>query len=182
MANHSGPESCNIIREGDVEALTGETDRPAIEPRNQESGMPTLLSEAEGNTRHGDNRKSCTDPARSESLRMSGSLLHGSREVSFVPAQAGRTGKAKSRKPVTNADEKSDTPIVPWKPPNKGDDPAEVVEGRGVTKGNAEQPPASRTQSRTLSASMGLEGIREIARRNRRVTSVHSSMKSITTG
>ena len=65
MANHSDPESCDIHREVYVEALTVETDRPAIEPRNQESGMPTLLSEAEGNMMHDDNRKSCVDPTRS---------------------------------------------------------------------------------------------------------------------
>ncbi|SRR5712692_4101666 len=46
VANHSGPESCGDFREGVAEALTGETDRSAIEPRNQESGMPTLLFEA----------------------------------------------------------------------------------------------------------------------------------------
>ena len=85
MANHSGPESCGGAREGAAEALTGETDRPAIEPRNQEFGMPTPLSEAEGNTEHGDNRKSCADPTRSETLSMSGSLLHGSWEISAAP-------------------------------------------------------------------------------------------------
>jgi RNA-directed DNA polymerase len=85
VANHSGPESCGGRREAVTEALTGETGRPAIEPRNQESGMPTLLSEAEGNTGHGVNRKSCSDPARSETLSMAGSLLHGSWEISSVP-------------------------------------------------------------------------------------------------
>jgi len=35
VANHSGPESCVCTREGAGEALTGETDRPGIEPRNQ---------------------------------------------------------------------------------------------------------------------------------------------------
>lgn len=37
-----------LHREVKGEALTGETDGPAIEPRNQEFGMPMLLSEAEG--------------------------------------------------------------------------------------------------------------------------------------
>ena|SRR5215469_9392654 len=46
MANHSGPESCGRAREGATEALTGETGRSGIEPRNQESGTSTLLSEA----------------------------------------------------------------------------------------------------------------------------------------
>ena len=49
MANQSGPESCATHREVWGEALTGETGGPAIEPRNQESGMPMLLCEAEGN-------------------------------------------------------------------------------------------------------------------------------------
>ena len=53
MANQPGPESCTLHREVQGEALTGETDGPAIEPRNQEFGMPMLLSEAEGNTEHG---------------------------------------------------------------------------------------------------------------------------------
>jgi hypothetical protein len=35
VANHSGPESCVCVREGAGEALTGGTDRPGIEPRNQ---------------------------------------------------------------------------------------------------------------------------------------------------
>ena len=83
MANHSDPESCGMNREVHAEALTGETGRPAIEPRNQESGMLTLLSEAEGNMLSGDNRKSDGDPARSETLCMPGSLLHGSSEISL---------------------------------------------------------------------------------------------------
>src|SRR6187401_2919370 len=95
VANHSGPESCGGRREAATEALTGETGRPAIEPRNQESGMPTLLSEAEGNTGHGVNRKSCFDPARSETLRMPGSLLHGSWEISSTPAAVGRAGQGR---------------------------------------------------------------------------------------
>ena len=171
MANHSGPESCGVYREVHAEALTGETDRPAIEPRNHKSGMPTLLSEAEGNMVHGVNRKSCTDPTRSETLCMLGSLLHGSSEISSV-SDAGwsdRAGKVKDRNPATDVDEKSDTPIVPKKPLNKGMSPAEMVEGRGVAKGKADESLASRTQSRKYDASTGLEGIRETAKRNRKL-------------
>ena len=62
MANHSDPESCGTHREVDIEALTGETSRPAIEPRNHESGAPTLLCEAEGHSVYDDNRKSCYTP------------------------------------------------------------------------------------------------------------------------
>ena len=169
MANYSGPESCGMHREVHVEALTGETDRPAIEPRNHSSGMPTFLGEAEGNMVHGDNRKLCTDPTRSETLCMSGSFSHGSSEISSVSGARwpDGVGKVNDRNPTIYADEKSDTPIVPKKLPNKGIFPAEAMEGRGVAKGNANESPASRTLSRDISASMGLEGVRETARRNR---------------
>src|SRR5665647_1322471 len=109
-------------------------------------------------------RKTCFDPARSETLSMPGSDLHGSWEISSVPERqaSGGTGKAQSHNPVVYAGEKSDTPVVPEKPPNKGDDPAEEVEGRGVAKGNVSKCPACRTQSRNNSASMGLEGVRVV--------------------
>lgn len=170
MANHSGPKSCGMYREVHVEALTGETDRPAIEPRNQKSGMPTLLSEAEGHMMHDDNRKLCIDPTRSQTLCMSGSLSHGSSEISSASGATwpDRAGKVNDRNPAVYADEKSDTPIVPKKPANKGDTPTERVEGRGVAKGNADESPASRTQSRKHDASTGLEGIREMAKQNRK--------------
>ena len=35
LANHTGPESCEGVREGALEALTGEPAGRAIEPRNQ---------------------------------------------------------------------------------------------------------------------------------------------------
>ncbi len=43
MANHLGSESRVCHREVGCEALTGETDRPAIEPRNYKSGTLTLF-------------------------------------------------------------------------------------------------------------------------------------------
>lgn len=46
--------------------------------------MPTRLRLSEGNTGHGVTRQSCTDPARSKTLGMLGSDLHGSWEVSTV--------------------------------------------------------------------------------------------------
>lgn len=77
-----------------------------------------------------------------------------------------------SHNPVINADEKSDTSIVPRKLANK-DRPmgcsAERMEGRGVTKGNADKHPACRTQSRDYDASMALEGIRKLARKDKNV-------------
>lgn len=168
MANHSDPESCVARRELWGEALTGDIDRPAIEARNQEIGMPTALSYPEGNMEHGDNRKPCSDPTRSKTLRMSGSDLHRSWEILTVPAQhCGLGGEGASHNAAIHAVEKSDTPIVPKKPPNKGQ-PAEAVEGRGVAEGNAQEPPAYRTQRRE-NASMGLECVREAARKDGRM-------------
>lgn len=169
MARHLGPESCAGHREVPGEVLTGETDRPAIEPRNHQSGVPTLLSDAEGNTRHGDNRKSCRDSTRSETLSMPGSQLHGSWEVSFVSGadKPDGAGKATSRKSAVYADEKSDNSVVPRKSSNNGPCPAETMEGRGLAKGNREPSSALRTQSRAGALS-GLPAIRRAARQDRR--------------
>jgi hypothetical protein len=97
--------------------------------------------------------------------------LHRSWEISVVPGAeaSGNPGKAKCHNPGITAAEKSDTPIVPKKPSNNGNFPAEMVEGRGVAKGNAEQTSAPRTQSRNRCASISLEGVRKAARRNRRL-------------
>jgi len=130
--------------------------------------MPTLYRQAEGYTDAGANRKSADDPVRSKTLSMPGSLLHRTWEVSSAPGQD-RVGRGRqSRNPAVDADEKSDTPVVPKNLPNKGAHPAEAVEGRGVAEGNAGEAPTHRTQSRGR-VSMGLEGVREAARRDRRV-------------
>ena len=44
---------------------------------------------------------------------------------------------------------KSDRPIVPTKPPNKAAEAAEVVEGRGLAKGNTAKRNAARTLCRS---------------------------------
>jgi len=75
----------------------------------------------------------------------------------------GRDGKSKDEKPAMNEHEKSDHPIVPAKPPNKGTGeaprPAEAVEGRGWAKGNPSQGDTSRTQSRVKGVPSALERI-----------------------
>jgi group II intron reverse transcriptase/maturase len=63
---------------------------------------------------------------------------------------------------------KSDNPIVPEKPPNKTESSAaEVVEGRGLAKGNPPGCNVLRTQSRA-GAPSALERIRQAARRDRK--------------
>jgi len=64
---------------------------------------------------------------------------------------------------------KSDRPVVPTKPANNGARaPAELVEGRGLVKGNADQQTTLRTQSRE-GVSPALDRIRQAARRDRKV-------------
>jgi RNA-directed DNA polymerase len=170
MANHSSPESCAIHREVYGEALTGETTGQPLSREISELGMPTLCAKAEGHTKDGDNRKPCFDPSRSQTLCMSGSLLHGSWEISSMPCGIetgqGGTEKATSHNAVIDVGEKSDRLIVPGKLPNKAK-AAEAMEGRGLVKGNAQRSPAIRTQSRVI-ASMGLEGVHARARKDKR--------------
>ncbi len=64
---------------------------------------------------------------------------------------------------------KSDSPIVPEKPPNKAaaGAAAEGVEGRGLTKGNSPERNMSRTLSRS-DVSSALGRVRRAARRDRK--------------
>ena len=69
---------------------------------------------------------------------------------------------------MMNGRGKSDSPVVPGKPPNKAEGPAaEAVEGRGLAKGNSPERNALRTQSRA-SAPSALERVRQAARRDRK--------------
>jgi hypothetical protein len=70
---------------------------------------------------------------------------------------------------MMNEDGKSDGPVVPTKPPNNARwRAAEVVEGRGSTKGNAGQQNTSRTQSRTKDVPSALDRVRQVAKRDRK--------------
>jgi hypothetical protein len=84
VATHDGPESCVGVCEGVGEALTGVRAGRVIEPRNQESGVPTPLSRSEGNTAGGDRRESPVGPARSENQGMYGIFMRENREVPLL--------------------------------------------------------------------------------------------------
>ncbi len=65
---------------------------------------------------------------------------------------------------------KSDRPIVPEKPPNKARTlVAEVVEGRGLAKGNTGQQNTSRTQCRNQGVSSELDRVRQVAMQDREI-------------
>jgi RNA-directed DNA polymerase len=76
--------------------------------------------------------------------------------------------QGRSRNPMMHGQGKSDRPVVPTKPPNKaGTSAAEVVEGRGLAKGNMGQQNAPRTQCRS-SAPSALDRVRQAARKDRK--------------
>jgi RNA-directed DNA polymerase len=170
-ASHPDPESCVGGRKSAGEALTGAHAGQPSSCEIKSSGVPTLLSEAEGHTEGDVIGESSPDPAQSETLCMRGDSPHGKREIPGVPvgSMAGRPVKVYDRTPGAYAPGKSDGRVVPGKPPNKGvpETPAEAVEGRRSTEGNTTQVAASRTQSRT-DAPSALDRVREAARRDRR--------------
>jgi RNA-directed DNA polymerase len=90
--------------------------------------------------------------------------------------EAERSEKARGHKSDMHVSGESYSSIVPGKPANKGrvPRPAELVEGRGLTKENTEQLLLDRTQSRKsdgkpfVARSRGLLGVQEAARRERK--------------
>ena len=184
LAPRTGPESCVDGRKAIGEALTGENTGQPSSGEIKLSGMPTLLSEAEGNIGVGVTRELTLNPAPSENLSTCGNSMPGNREIPLVPPTCmggGRPGKAQSHTLGVHVGGKSDGCIVPRKPPNKGvENPsAEVAEGRRPPKGNANQTAKLRTQSRK-SLSPGLERVRKVARSDKGVRFT-SLMHHITT-
>jgi len=81
----------------------------AIEPRNQESGTPTLLSEAEGNTVHCAKASNVPVPRGRQKPGTLGSFLHRSWEISSASVDAtDGAAKAKGHTAVIAVEEKSD--------------------------------------------------------------------------
>ena len=114
-------------------------------------------------------------PTESKTTGTVGNFPHGSREtpltsVSFMGAD--RSEKARGHNTDMDVTGESDSSIVPKKPANKGGvpQPAELVEGRGLTKENTEQSLLDRTQCRNSDGtafearSRGLLGVREAVR------------------
>ena len=111
-------------------------------------------------------------PTESKTTRTVGNFPRGSRETPAASAsrEADRSEKAKSRKSDMHVVGESDSSIVPKKPANNDGVPpsAEPVEGRGLTKENAEPSLLDRTQCRTP-RSRGLLGVREAAQRDKKM-------------
>ena len=121
---------------------------------------------------HGEFDEACTESKTTSTV---GNFVHGSRETpltSVFSMGADRSEKARCHNPDMDVSGESHSSIVPKKPANKGrvPRPAELVEGRGLTKENTEQSLLDRTQSRKsdgrplVARSRGLLGVREAVR------------------
>jgi hypothetical protein len=114
----------------------------AIEPRYQNSGTPTQLSDAKGKTDQGDRCESWDGPARSETLH--------TREVSFTeagrslpcPARRRRAAQERPRAARLGSQKRRSRmrSYLPGKPEQR-DQPAEMVEGRSAAKGTLHRTP-----------------------------------------
>ena len=165
-ASHPDPESCVGGREDAGEALTGAHVGQPSSCEIRSSGVPTPLSEAEGNTVHDVRGESWADPAQSKTLSMGGNSLHGNREIPSTPAADGATGRpeqVQNRTAGMHVEGKSDDRIVPEKSSNNDTRSAETTEGRRSTKGNTLEPAASWTQSQKDGLS-GLQRVPEVQR------------------
>jgi len=118
-------------------------------------------------------------PTESKTTGTVGNFPHGSRETPVTSVSsmgADRSEKARGHNPDMHVSGESHSSIVPKKPANKGlvPRPAELGEGRELTKENTEQSLLGRTQSRKsdgkplVARSRGLLGVRQAARKDRR--------------
>lgn len=127
-----------------------------------------------------DNGKSGVTPTESQTTGTVGNVSHGSREppaTSVSPMEADRSEKARCHHADTYVAGESDGSIVPRKPANNGRVPlpAELVEGRELTKENAEQSLLDRTHRRNADGtpfvprSRGLLGVRDAAQKDKKL-------------
>lgn len=105
---------------------------------------------------------------RGHSKRGNREILSVSPRVRHVALERERAANVTDGSGAMNTDRKSDRPIVLKTPANKdaAEASTESVEGRGLTKRNAEQDASHRTQGRTKRESRGLQGVREAARKD----------------
>jgi hypothetical protein len=104
VGDHNGPESCGAVREGSVEALTGERTGRVLSReiyallRKQQVLRDADALEIVGRQHQVRQRKVYQDPARSETPCMYASTLFGNREIPRPSAEertADRVGKSK---------------------------------------------------------------------------------------
>ena len=171
LAHHGDPESCAGTRKGAGEALTGAHMGGVLsrETRcNQGADAVVLSGRQHACVRKGE----CTrDPARSETSSTCGHSMRENREIPCPPpgdGPGGRAGKVDDRNPAMHRHGKSDSSIVPTKPPNKaGDLRGGGGGGKGADQGeraSAKHAPDTGPDQRVPSA---LERVRHVALRNK---------------
>lgn len=109
VASHNGPESCGVVREDGVEALTGEgtgwvwsREIDTLLRKQQVLRGADVLGIYGRQYRVHRSRKVCSDLARSKTPCMYGSTLYGNREIPRLSAEessADRMGKPKGERP-----------------------------------------------------------------------------------
>jgi RNA-directed DNA polymerase len=100
---------------------------------------------------------------------MLGNTLHGNWEGLCSPTRrkGGLHWEVQGRNPMINGHGQSDGDIVPEKSPNNSRE-AEGMEERSPVKGNAQEHPSHRTQSRTEGMQAVLERIRKAVKRDKK--------------
>ena len=171
-ASHGGPESCDGLRKGTGEALTGVHTGGVLSREityHQGADAVSVIGRQHTQARCGEREG---DPARSKTSSTCGNSMRENREIPHPPpgsGPGGRVGKDGVRNPAVDGGGKSDRPIVPTKSPNKAGQPAaEAAEGRGLTKENADRQNTPRTQSRNDGVPSALDRVRQAALRNRK--------------
>jgi len=175
-ASHADPESCGPVREDCSEALTGADAGEVLSHEIRSPGLPTLLSEAEGNNpavakarplnhRRGRRPSACVEA--------SGIGTGRSRRPARPDGRTQRVVKAARLKATMHGAGKSERAIVAKKLPNADPplllwEPAEAVEPRACAKRNPQQQNTSRTQSRVHDASTALLRVRQRARQDKK--------------
>ena len=96
LASHADPESCEVVRKDDPEALTGaragrvlNRERPTP-PQGGHSGVPTQIAPCGKATSTASLCEMPADLTRSETPRMYGNTSHGNRESRLSPAHKER--------------------------------------------------------------------------------------------
>ena len=175
VASHPAPESCGAARKDGAEALTGERAGEVWSREIRLSGVPTPLSEAEGNTGGGVSASPPRTPRGRRPSACTEAPCTGTGRSQGPPRDDGspeRAGKASGCNPAAHDPGKSDRSILPKKLPNNAHPPAgkaaEAVEGRDLTKRNSPQSDTSRTQSRINDVPSGLERVRQAAKRDKK--------------
>jgi group II intron reverse transcriptase/maturase len=175
LATHDGPEPCAGGREATGEALAGGVQAGLLSRENNSFEGADTVTNVEGNIAGGDKREPPEGPARSKNQGMYVSSMRENREgPSLVRSliKSGPLGEGQGHKPELGG--QSDSPVVPAKPANKaarGEAAqtrvvAELVEGRGLAKGNTESAARSGRGAGNR-APRALDRVRQAAKRDK---------------